>query len=419
MAASPRAWRKSEAEGSAGGERRGLVRLRGSCRDGGADSRGRLRIDGASVRDAGDEPPPAALAGAKLGRSGGARAFSPPATGPSSVRAAAAWVAAQGVHVEVFAADRVVIVAAGDRHPAATTALGRADIERALLRRAGHARPDWARAGACGIARRCWPICSARGVSHCRPHGLPPSRPPPAARCRCSSTDGGGAACRASVPLRRHCGDRARGRAARSAAPRLHVPAGHLIGRYLPGRMPVRLQRGVVIRRLAPAALMPAGAFAVHQLRYWLAFGSHAGVELAAQGHSYLHSVVPWIVLLIGTEPGGVPAGVGPRARWAVLGAALHAFVRRAVVDLRGLPGGDLHHPGVPRGPVCDWASRLAWSGSSATAAGGRSRRRWRSGWCSPPRSTARVACSGRSPTVARERVTITGRRPAVSHGHT
>jgi hypothetical protein len=68
--------------------------------------------------------------------------------------------------------------------------------------------------------------------------------------------------------------------------------------------MPVRLQRGVVIRRLAPAALMPAGAFAVHQLRYWLAFGSHAGVELAAQGHSYLHSVVPWIVLLIGLSVG-------------------------------------------------------------------------------------------------------------------
>jgi hypothetical protein len=61
--------------------------------------------------------------------------------------------------------------------------------------------------------------------------------------------------------------------------------------------MTVRFRRGVVIRRLAPAALMPAGAFAVHQLRYWLAYGKRAGVEPAAQGHSYLHSVVPWIVL--------------------------------------------------------------------------------------------------------------------------
>ncbi len=61
----------------------------------------------------------------------------------------------------------------------------------------------------------------------------------------------------------------------------------------------MRLERGVVIRRLAPAALMPAGAFAVHQLRYWLAFGNRAGLALAAQGHSYLHSLVPWIVMLI------------------------------------------------------------------------------------------------------------------------
>lgn len=73
----------------------------------------------------------------------------------------------------------------------------------------------------------------------------------------------------------------------------------------------MRLQRGVVIRRLAPAALMPAGAFAVHQLRYWLAFGSHAGVELAAQGHSYLHSVVPWIVLLIGLSVGAFLLALG------------------------------------------------------------------------------------------------------------
>lgn len=49
---------------------------------------------------------------------------------------------------------------------------------------------------------------------------------------------------------------------------------------------------------------MPAAAFAVHQLRYWLTFGGHAGAELQAQGHSYLHSVVPWIVLLIALSAG-------------------------------------------------------------------------------------------------------------------
>jgi hypothetical protein len=50
--------------------------------------------------------------------------------------------------------------------------------------------------------------------------------------------------------------------------------------------------------------LMPAAAFAVHQLRYWLAFGGHAGAQLQAQGHAYLHSVVPWIVLTIAVSGG-------------------------------------------------------------------------------------------------------------------
>ena len=68
--------------------------------------------------------------------------------------------------------------------------------------------------------------------------------------------------------------------------------------------MPVRSERGVLIRRLGPLALMPAAAFAVHQLRYWLAFGGHAGAALQAQGHSYLHSLVPWIALLLATAAG-------------------------------------------------------------------------------------------------------------------
>jgi hypothetical protein len=55
---------------------------------------------------------------------------------------------------------------------------------------------------------------------------------------------------------------------------------------------------------LARGALVPAGALAVHQLRYWLAFGSNATVELRAQGHSYLHSLVPWIVLLLAISAG-------------------------------------------------------------------------------------------------------------------
>jgi hypothetical protein len=58
--------------------------------------------------------------------------------------------------------------------------------------------------------------------------------------------------------------------------------------------------------------LVPAAAFAVHQLRYSLAYGSRANAELAAQGHSYMHSLVPWLIL--------------------TLGIGFSAFIRRAVV---------------------------------------------------------------------------------------
>ncbi len=75
--------------------------------------------------------------------------------------------------------------------------------------------------------------------------------------------------------------------------------------------MQARHHARLVIGRLAPAALMPAGAFAVHQLRYWLAFGPHAAAELQAQGHSYLHSVVPWIVSLLALGLGAFLLSLG------------------------------------------------------------------------------------------------------------
>jgi hypothetical protein len=46
--------------------------------------------------------------------------------------------------------------------------------------------------------------------------------------------------------------------------------------------------------------LVPAAALAVHQIRYSLAYGSKANAQLAAQGHSYLHSLAPWTVLALG-----------------------------------------------------------------------------------------------------------------------
>jgi hypothetical protein len=75
--------------------------------------------------------------------------------------------------------------------------------------------------------------------------------------------------------------------------------------------MPVLAQRGCVTRRLSPLALMPVAAFAVHQLRYWLAFGGQAHVELQRQGHSYLHSVVPWLVVLIALAIGAFLRALG------------------------------------------------------------------------------------------------------------
>jgi hypothetical protein len=62
------------------------------------------------------------------------------------------------------------------------------------------------------------------------------------------------------------------------------------------------------IGHVAPFGL---AAFAVHQLRYVLAFGGHAGIELQRSGHAYLHSLVPWIVLLLALALGGFARGLG------------------------------------------------------------------------------------------------------------
>jgi hypothetical protein len=66
-----------------------------------------------------------------------------------------------------------------------------------------------------------------------------------------------------------------------------------------------------VFEAAARIALLPAAALAVHQLRYLLAYGSAAGMELERQGHSYLHSVVPWIVLVVALVVGGFLHALG------------------------------------------------------------------------------------------------------------
>jgi hypothetical protein len=54
--------------------------------------------------------------------------------------------------------------------------------------------------------------------------------------------------------------------------------------------------------RVRPSGLLliPAAALVVHQARYTLAYGARANAELAAQGHSYLYSVVPWTIFALG-----------------------------------------------------------------------------------------------------------------------
>ena len=69
--------------------------------------------------------------------------------------------------------------------------------------------------------------------------------------------------------------------------------------------------RRAAVRGVVRAAAVPAAAFAVHQLRYLLAYGGAAGAALQRQGHSYLHSLVPWIVLLFGVAVGGFLAALG------------------------------------------------------------------------------------------------------------
>jgi hypothetical protein len=77
-------------------------------------------------------------------------------------------------------------------------------------------------------------------------------------------------------------------------------------------------------------ALLPLAAFTVHQLRYLFAFGGHAGAVLQATGHTYLNSVVPWIVALAAIVAGGFLRSLG-RA------CASQTTVPRYVASLAGL----------------------------------------------------------------------------------
>ena len=92
------------------------------------------------------------------------------------------------------------------------------------------------------------------------------------------------------------------------------------------------------------AMLLPLCALAVHQLRFYVAFGRDAPMWLAREGHGYMSTVEP-IVLLIAAlavgglvgrlarawQQGGEPGGVAPRRGrllriWALCTVVLFAF---------------------------------------------------------------------------------------------
>lgn len=130
---------------------------------------------------------------------------------------------------------------------------------------------------------------------------------------------------------------------------------------------------------LGPVALLPPAAFAVHQLRFLLAYGAGAGAELARTGHSYLHSVVPWIVLLLALSVGGLLRAAGRAlaghrslsrytlslgGMWALCSAALVAIY----VSQEFLEG--LFATGHPAGLPGIFASGGWWSIPAAIAVG-------------------------------------------------
>jgi hypothetical protein len=85
---------------------------------------------------------------------------------------------------------------------------------------------------------------------------------------------------------------------------------------------PVPLRRRLLAAMppaLRGAALMPAAALLVHQLRYELAYGADAPRALAEQGHAYLASSAPWLVLLAALALGASLGGLVQR--WAVGGS--------------------------------------------------------------------------------------------------
>jgi hypothetical protein len=78
--------------------------------------------------------------------------------------------------------------------------------------------------------------------------------------------------------------------------------------------------------------LFPAAAYAVHQLRFELGYGSGSTAALAAQGHGYLDSLAPWVGVLLALGLGSYLMRVVRSAAGAPGGGSGRSFARLAGV---------------------------------------------------------------------------------------
>jgi len=83
--------------------------------------------------------------------------------------------------------------------------------------------------------------------------------------------------------------------------------------------------------------LVPAAAFAVHQLRYELAYGSQARQALAAQGHGYLDSLAPWVAALVALALGSYVVRLARAASGELQPQPRRAFARLWLTTSAGL----------------------------------------------------------------------------------
>lgn len=106
--------------------------------------------------------------------------------------------------------------------------------------------------------------------------------------------------------------------------------------------------------RLRLAALLALGAFALHQLRYLIAYGGGSSQELARQGHDYMAAALPLLAALAlsALAATAVRARLGPKLTRGPIGPRMLtcALALIAIFSLQELLEGALaaDHPAGP-----------------------------------------------------------------------